>query len=272
MPRSNQARSPVLASTFYILHSTFFLVCLLFGLLPSYTGFAQNKYDVLAKTLQPYAELFTSKSKTKALSANLLLLKTASSKLLNLPVHLSFEMPDKLRIETSNNQQRMILCRNGQRIWVYPKTLADQWLAAVKNGTSQNDESTTIPDFRLPFTDTQIALFPILFKITQYESMRDEKNRPVLLLGFHLIPQIAPDATWGVRAVVRQKHGFDIIELAADHAGPWTGKLRVLNTDFSEKLPASTWEPDPKLQPETEEIPPHLFQPILEALKEQITN
>src|SRR6202011_1449836 len=80
---------------------------------------AQNKYDVLARVLQPYGALFYSKSEIKAMQADVILRKGPSSgtEILNQPLRVFLQMPDKLRIETSDPQHRVIFCRNGQKVW-----------------------------------------------------------------------------------------------------------------------------------------------------------
>src|SRR6478735_10746202 len=80
---------------------------------------AQNKYDILARALQPYGALFYSKATTKAVQADLVLREgsAAPAEILNQPLRLSLQIPDKLRVETLDSQHRIIFCRDGQNVW-----------------------------------------------------------------------------------------------------------------------------------------------------------
>src|SRR6476619_5969070 len=114
---------------------------------------AQNKYDVLARVLQPYGALFYSKSTTKAMQADVTLRDAppAAADILNKPLRVILQMPDKLRIESLDPQHRIVFCRNGQKVWVYPQAL----LAGIAAGP-RSDKEVRIPDFRLPLKDQQI--------------------------------------------------------------------------------------------------------------------
>src|SRR5271154_532360 len=92
---------------------------LLFATLPLK---AQNKYDVLARVLQPYGALFYSKAITKAMQADVILREgpPTAAGILNQPLRIFLQIPDKLRIESLDPQHRVVFCRNGQKVWVYP--------------------------------------------------------------------------------------------------------------------------------------------------------
>src|SRR3981081_3514836 len=93
---------------------------------------AQNKYDVLARTLQPFGSLFYSKSPTKAFQAEVVLRDGPASVLnfVNQPIRISLQLPNKLRIESLDPNHPIVLCRDGQRVWVYPRELAERILPA----------------------------------------------------------------------------------------------------------------------------------------------
>src|SRR3984893_4714157 len=79
---------------------------------------SQNKYDILARAVQPYGALFYSKATTKAMQADVILREgpPAATQILNEPLRVFLQMPDKLRIETLDPQHRVVLCRNGQKV------------------------------------------------------------------------------------------------------------------------------------------------------------
>src|ERR1700730_11086521 len=105
---------------------------------------AQNKYDILARVLQPYGELFYSKSPTKALQADIVLRGGPSStaEILSQPLGVSLQMPDKLRIDSLDPQHRTVFCRNGQKVWVYPREILGGGVATERRRT---DRSSRIP-------------------------------------------------------------------------------------------------------------------------------
>src|ERR1700735_3429106 len=84
---------------------------------------AHNTYDVLARVLQPYGPLFYSKASTKAMQADLILREgpPTATEILNQPLRVFLHMPDKLRIESLDPQHRVVFCRNGQKVWIYPR-------------------------------------------------------------------------------------------------------------------------------------------------------
>src|SRR6202022_1201674 len=76
---------------------------------------AQNKYDILARAVQPYGALFYSKATTKAMQADVILRggPPTAMEILDRPLRIFLQIPDKLRIETLDPQPRVAFCRNG---------------------------------------------------------------------------------------------------------------------------------------------------------------
>src|SRR5262245_48988210 len=107
---------------------------------------AQNKYDVLARTLQPYGTLFYSKAPAKAMQVDVVVREgpPLAAEILNQPLRVTLQMPNKLRIETIDSQHRMVLCRNGQQVWAYPRDFA----ATIAIAGIGLDKGRKIPDFR----------------------------------------------------------------------------------------------------------------------------
>ena len=112
---------------------------------------AENKYDVLARVLQPYGALFYSKSSIKAMQADVVLQEAAGTSgslsagsLLHRTLRVSLQMPDRLRIETVGPGDHIIFCRQGQQVGVYPRIVADRVIAAA----GPPGPATAIPNFR----------------------------------------------------------------------------------------------------------------------------
>src|SRR5258707_11338406 len=127
-----------------------------FVLLPAASFAALNRYDILARILQPYLALFySSKSGGKALELEAVVRSIEGgnsanySALLNQPVKVNLQCPCKHRLEIFNPDHRKIVCRNGQRVWVYPRELGAELVA-----TASNPEQTgKAPDFLIPLSD-----------------------------------------------------------------------------------------------------------------------
>ena len=226
---------------------------------------AQNKYDVLARMLQPYGALFYSKSPIKALQADVVLREGPATvaNFMNQPVRICFQIPDKLRIETLDPSHPAIFCRSGQRIWIYPRELAEQ---IAPGGGSSSDPAARIPDFRIPFRDNQIPLLPVLFQVIRFEPVSDSNDKPAWALDFRPSPELLRQASeeWSMTAVVDQ-HDFKLRRLHIQGRA-WTGTFDVLESRFVHELPPETWEPAPEFAANTREIPPALFGSALEKL------
>jgi outer membrane lipoprotein-sorting protein len=226
---------------------------------------AQNKYDVLARVLQPYGALFYSKATTKAMQADVILREgpPAATKILNQPLRVYLQMPDKLRIETLDPQHRVVFCRNGQKVWVYPR----EFLAGIVGAERSPNKERRIPDFHLPLRDQQIVWIPALFQILRFESASDASRTPTWNLDFQLDPEFAREMkseSWTASTIVRQSD-FQVLRLRVESSN-WAGAIDVLACRFEKAFPAQTWEPEPDLVNEAAPIPPELFDSALERI------
>jgi outer membrane lipoprotein-sorting protein len=225
----------------------------------------QNKYEVLAHVLQPYGTLFYSKSPSKAWRADLQMQAGAppASIFMRGPLRLSLQIPDHLRIETIGPGDHVIFCRQGQRVWVYPRDFADRLLAVA----GPPGPPTHLPDFRLPLQDNQIVLLPALFQITAFTPIRDAENEGAWNLELHPateLLQASRQAPWQIQTVVRQRD-YQVRQLAV-RAGDRSAKFQVLQMRFESTLPPETWVPTPAEAATVREIPPGLYGPILNRL------
>jgi hypothetical protein len=226
---------------------------------------AQNKYDVLARVLQPYGALFYSKATNRAMQADVILREgpPSSAGILNQPLRVFLQIPDKLRIETLDPQHRVVFCRNAQKVWVYP----GEFLAGIVAARPHAGRVTRIPDFHLPLKDQQIVWIPALFQILQFESGSDASGAPTWILDFQLAPEIAQALKcepWMANAIVGQSD-FQVRHLRIESSS-WTGALDILASRFDRALPSKTWEPGPELANEAAAVPPELFNTALETI------
>jgi outer membrane lipoprotein-sorting protein len=225
---------------------------------------AQNKYDVLAKTLQPYLSLFYSKSSTKAMIAAFTVREATQGipLLLNRLMRVSFQFPDKLRIETDDENQKIILCRDGQSVWVYPKELGEQLLSAADLPRSNQ----TIPDFRLPFRDQQIVLLPALFQILRYETTTDQLSQPAWNLEFRIDPQLAKGLknSFVLATLVRQSD-YQVEKVRAK-SNAFSGTLEVSSVQFLSSLPAETWHAEETIVADAVILPAGAYRSALQKI------
>ncbi len=241
-----------------------FLFAVLAALFAAPSLEAQNSYDVLARVLQPYGALFYSKSTIKATKADVILREgpPSATEILNQPLRLFLQMPDKLRIETLDPLHRVVFCRNGQKVWVYPHEI----LAGIA-ATGRPDRPSRIPDFHLPIKDQQIVWIPALFQILRFESASDATGAPTWNLDFQLAPEFAQAMKcepWTVSAIVKQDD-YQIRHLRIE-SSTWIGSLDVLSCRFERSFPPQTWEPDAELATGATPVPPELFDSALERM------
>jgi hypothetical protein len=226
---------------------------------------AQNKYDVLARVLQPYGALFYSKGTNRAMEADLILREgpPTAAGILNQPLRVFLQIPDKLRIETLDPQHRVVFCRNGQKVWVYPREI----LAGVVAARPRSGKISKIPDFHLPLKDQQIVWIPALFQILRFESGSDGSGVPTWILDFQLAPEIAQAIKcdpWIAHAIVGQSD-FQVRHLRIE-SGHWSGALDILASRFDRAFPSQTWEPGTELADDAALVPPELFDTALESI------
>jgi outer membrane lipoprotein-sorting protein len=226
---------------------------------------AQNKYDVLARTLQPFGSLFYSKSPTKAFQAEVVLRDgpASVSNFVNQSIRISLQMPNKLRIESLDPNHPIVLCRDGQRVWVYPRELAERILPAEG---PPSGPSVRIPDFKIPVRDNEIPLLPVLFEVTRFESTSDPEGAPAWAIDFRPSPELLRQASeeWAMTVVVGQQD-FKVRRIEI-HGRTWSGTCDVLDIRFAQDLPPELWQPDRALADGATPIPPSLFISALEKI------
>ena len=245
------------------------LILAVYLLFPAATFAAPNRYDILARVLQPYLTLFFSKSGGKAVEMEVVVRSVeggnsaAYAAVVNQPVKLSFQAPDKLRVEIANPDHRKIVCRSGQRVWIYPRELAAEVVATASNA----EKNGRAMDFKLPLNDQEIVLLPAMFKIMHFNSVTDSWGSPAWDLEFRTDPTLekelkAPPVIIG--ALVRQNdYGVEHVKM---RSGVWSGEMEVSAVRFTAQLPQETWEPSADLGVEVVELPPGLLSSALKKI------
>jgi hypothetical protein len=232
------------------------------GLRPA-CAVGQNRFDVLAKTLQPYTALFFNKSANRGVQTDITLRQDSSNNrlLLNRSAHVFFQPPDKLRVEVSGFDPKVVFCRNGQNIWVSPRSFGEALLAGLSNSSS----SKSVPEFRLPLKETEIMLLPALLQIYDFTSDVDQQNDPVWVMHLRPDPQLVKGklaSDWSASLTTRQKdNALEHLEVTSNL---WSGAIDLANTQFVSSFPDSTWAADPTQQADFVQIPASAYAAALE--------
>jgi hypothetical protein len=226
----------------------------------------QNRYDILAQVLRPYVSLFYSNSSTRAAQTQIVIRSfetrngPAATPLLNQPILIDFEWPDKLRLEVTSPDHRIIVCRNGQHVWVYPRELGAELFATASN----TEKGGRIPDFRLPLNDQEILLLPAMFRIVHLNNVTDALGFPAWDLGFRTDPVLERELEVPqviVTVLVRQRDYH--VEHLKMRSVFWSGEMDVNDIQFASRLPPETWVPAAELGPDAVALPPSLLRAAL---------
>ena len=241
-------------------------VCVLF---PAASFAAQNRYDILARVLQPYLTLFFSKSGGKAVEMEVVVRSiegrnsAAYSAIVSRTSQTQIFKVRQTRVEITDPDHRKIVCRSGQRVWVYPRELGAEVVAtasnAEKNGQAQ--------EFRLPLNDQEILLLPAMFKIMHCNSVTDSWGSPAWDMEFRTDPTLEKELNATpvvVEALVRQNDfGVEHVKM---RSGVWSGEMEISSVRFSAQLPPETWERSADLGAEVVELPPGLLSSALKKV------
>jgi hypothetical protein len=246
------------------------LLAALFALAAPVLAAAENRYDVLGKTLAPFVNVLAKNAKTPnramALAATLEQLTGAPPELIGSRVELSLEYPDRLRIHGPILGEDLTVCRDRQQVWVTPgakvKALLD--LATAQKKLAKPDPAATLEPFQLPVPEKQLVFLPVLFHVTDAgsENVDGEECR---VLDVTLMPELQKslkDKTWAARLWVRADDRP--ARLVLTRTG-WELAVHFDKVEIAPKLPDTTW------QPPTEDVltldAPHFRQLIQSVVK-----
>ena len=204
---------------------------------------AQNNYDVLARVLQPYGALFYSKATTKAMQADVILREgpPTATEILNQPLRVFLQMPDKLRIETLDPQHRVVFCRNGQKVWVYPHEILAGIVVAGRPDGQRREFLIFICLSKINRSFGSL----LCFRFCDLNPDQMPTGAPTWNLDFQLAPEFAQAMKcdpWTASAIVRQSD-YQVRHLRVESSN-WTGSLDILGSRFERTFPPQTWEPD----------------------------
>ncbi|MEK0446977.1 MAG: hypothetical protein RLZZ399_2298 [Verrucomicrobiota bacterium] len=175
------------------------------------------------------------------------------------PFDLSVEAPGRMRVQFPHGQNSVTACRNGQKLWASPAATVRELLARQPQG-SQN---LTLPPIQLPFSGTQLALFPALLQV-------DAKGEapfggvPCRVIDVRLLPQLArllPSDLdgWAMRLWINPQNRPARVGIQRPGA---SAVLQIESIRFAANLPAETWQPPADAM----EVPPSKLAFLFESL------
>lgn len=239
-------------------------------LAPSATFAAENKYDVLAKVLMPFASLLAEHSRNPLravqLTARLETMTDLPAALAGVRAELALEYPDKFRLRAPMLGEMLTLCRDGQTLWVAPGSKAAALLAAASatKKLPPLDPKARLEPFRLPVPEKQLVFLPALFRVEDggRDVVGDQECR---VLGLQLAPELERSLKvtgWSGRIWVGEKGAP--LRLIVEQPG-WEIAVRFDRVEFSKSLPAATWHPSADEAADVLKLTPAQYQQLLSA-------
>ena len=232
---------------------------------------AENKYDVLAKALTPFVNVFAKQTKNPNRA---LRLAVRLESMTDLPeafagarAELALEYPDKVRLHGPVLGEELTIVRRGQTLWVAPGSAADAALKAAVSAKKLPPEDHTfrLEPFTLPVPEKQLVFLPTLFRVQDAgsELLDGELCR---VLDLQLVPEAArslKEPGWSARLWVRAdgKPARLTVQRPA-----WQIAVRLESVEFSKALPETTWEPSSEEAGDVLEVSPARYQQLLKAL------
>lgn len=231
----------------------------------------ENKYDVLAKLLMPFASLLSENSRNAQravrFTAQLETMTNLPPALAGARAELALEYPDKLRLRGPVLGETLTICRDGQKLWVSPgsKAAALLQLAAADKRLPPADPKARLAPFRLPVPEKQLVFLPALFRVE--DGGRDlVGDRECRVLGLQLAPELEQSLKaggWSGRVWVGEKGAP--LRLIVEQPG-WEIAVRFERVEFSKSLPPSTWQPDAAESADVLKLTPAQYQQLLSVL------
>lgn len=231
---------------------------------------ADDRYDVLGKVLTPFLTLFAEDAKEgRALSMSVRIEKMTDlpAELAGAKADIAIEAPDKLRLHGPVLGETLTLVRNGDKIWVHPGAKAKALLDAANAGKQlpPAEKKYKLSNFSLPIPVKELNLLPILFTVKDVgsEALDGESCR---VLDLALMPELARSgALAGLTGRVWARANSTPARFTFARTD-WNVVLRFDRVEFSEKLPASTWEPSSEEAADVLELEPKDYSRFLRAI------
>ncbi len=155
---------------------------------------------------------------------------------------LALQAPDKLRVSGPVFGHEITIGRQGQALWVSPKTQVEPLLeSAAKAGRlPAPDSKYRLGDFNLPFTDKHLAFLPALFQVREYAA-EPVDGVDCRVLEVELLEEVGKmlGGNWKLLIWVDPRQKPVRIQLERKD---FEALFRVDRLEFSSGLPKETWQ------------------------------
>lgn len=196
----------------------------------------ENPYDVIGKMFQPFWGVFLSESVGANKAMNL------TMEVEGVVVKLDVQFPDKIRLEAPVLGDKVVICRNGEKVWATPGSKINYLMKTFR--VMPGDASKYNTPIPLPITAQQAIFLPALFTVERSDVAEvdeiDGTTYRVLTAG--LMPELARAVNaenFRARIWVGANYSPRRIDL---RCGQFNSVMNLTQMVFSSELPSSTWE------------------------------
>ena len=211
-----------------------------------WVGAVENRYDVVAKMIQPFGRVFSNEGKGAGdrgmiLGVKLERLTGLPAELVGTRAELVMEYPDKVRMRAPVMGEELVVCRSGEKVWVWPGSRAKEILGKAGK-LPVAEKGAKLGNFGLPVGEKQLGFLAMLFRIEDVgvEKLDGEGCR---VMDLFLMPELAKglkEKDWAARVWVK---GDGLPGRFSLVRGGWQMVVRFERVEFSKGLPKGTWEP-----------------------------
>jgi hypothetical protein len=234
----------------------------------------ENRYDVLARAIQPLLVPFSheSTSPNRSMETELVLLDMTGlpKEFVGTRVRLAVQNPDKIRLTGPILGQEITLCRDRKDVWVAPREKAEALLGQYGIGAQENAKvKFRLGNLELPFSQAQLVFLPALFQVKEYAA-QDVGGISCRILELNLLPEIARPLrveNWRARLWVRPDYKVAKLEVLQPQ---WHIVVEVEKLAFLPTLPPATWQPAPEEEPNTLHLKGARLKRLLEEISKNL--
>ncbi len=256
-----------------LVKTSFSLLAVIIVMLSSALRAAENPYDTFGKVLMPLVSVLAEKGSTpnRAALLNIELEEAADApkELKDARVEISFQAPNKLKIQGPILGEQLTICRRGQELWVTPGAKAEALINAAsadKKLPPPNPDFELAP-FKLPIPAKQLVFLPALFKV-QAAGEEAVGNQTCRVLDVRLMPELERSLTgekgWSARIWVNPENKPVRLQVRKDEKSIAT--VRFTKVEFLPSLPKETWKPALEQADDVLKITPERFDQLVRAL------
>lgn len=246
------------------------LFVVVFARATPFFGAPENRYDVVAKTITPFLNIFAKEGKTanRALSAELVIEKMTglAPEMGGAHAVIAIQSPDKLSLRGPVLDQHVTLCRNGKQIWAFPGAKLETLMNSMD--LPEADPTFKLAPFQLPIPEKQLPLLSVLLQVVDVgqQTIGDQSCR---VLDLTLMPELAramKATQWTMRLWIRPDYTPARIEFRKPK---WHASVAVKSWRYLSSLPAETWEPTSEEAGDILRLTPARYKQLLDAVTGQ---